>query len=555
LSNWVFVAADGSKPDIGSLVRSPFLAFDVESNGKDMGLSTPIGFSLACSAESGYYAPVEDQFAKGLLAVDKLYIAHNASFDRSMMKKCGVIINRIADTMVAAHLLEEPILNLKHLSPFQVTAFSDLPRGFAGMDLVGLGKYSCPHAMAAYSLWWRYEKRMRELGLTGVFWNVEMPLVPVISDMELNGVAVSRKALESLGETFDGMLSSLEEALQHWSGTKANFNSPEQLSNVLFNKLQLPPHKWRRTSSGRPSVDADYLESIKHLHPFVPLYLQYKKLMTLRNSYVRSLIKDIHPNGRVYCKFNQTGTRTGRLSSSEPNLQKIPTRAELGRKIREAFVAPEGYKLMSADMDQLELRMLAICSKNPFLLDAFRNNRDIHRETAIRVFGDEKRRHEGKTMNFQLVYGGGTPEHREMFFGAYSGVKEWQDSVCRQAREAQYIRTLNGRIRTIPEYTRGLVSGKEEAHGDREVISTLIQGSSAEEVKVGMRKLWEKVRDTSVKMLLQVHDEVLLEVPKELVNDVAEVAKESMTITKYEIPLTVTIKVGDNWGTMTRLEV
>ena len=560
MAEWIFGTTDGSTSDLGSLVSAPVLAFDVESNGKDLGTSIPLGWSLACAQTSGYYTSSEDQFSRSLLAMNKLFVAHNAPFDRSMAKKAGVIVDNLADTMVAAHLLEKPSLALRSLSANTVRSFTELEHGFAGMSVKDIGDYSIPHAMAAFRLWSEYEKRLRELGLLNVFWKIEMPLVPVLSDMELNGIMVDKQVLGGLGSTFEDMLSVLREALDHWSGTNGvNYNSADQLANVLFDRLELPKHKWIRTSKGRSTVLAKYLETIKHLHPFVPVYLQYKQLMTLRNSYVRSLSKIIHPDSRVYCRFNQTGTRTGRLSSSEPNLQKVPVRTELGRRIRETFVAPEGCRLVAPDYEQLELKMLAICSKNKHLLDAFRNNRDIHLETALRAFMDAKKRPEAKTLNFAVVYGGSDIKHRQLFFGAYPGVEEWERSVKNIAREAQYIRTLGGRIRTIQAYTREnhmqVMGDPLEAHGDRETISTLIQGSSAEAVKVGMRRLWEKIRDSSVKMLLQVHDELLLEVPEGLVMDVANVVKETMTIRDYEIPLTVSIKVGKNWGQMEKLEV
>jgi len=561
VAEWLYLSTDGSSvPDLESLIKAPSLSFDVEATGTNVGSSTALGLSLACSPSNGYYSPIENHFFKNLLALDRLYIAQNAPYDRSMMKKAGVIVDNLADTMVAAHLLEKPMLSLKELTGHRVKSFSDLKHGFAGMNIAEIGEYSCPHSMAAFELWEVFEKRLKELGLLDLFWTIEMPLVPVISDMELNGIMVSKQVLSELGEVFDEKISTLREALDYWSGTTGvNFNSPEQVADVLYKKLGLPEHRWRRTATGRSTVLAKYLEQIKDKHSILPVYLAYKQLMTLKNSYVKSLSADIHSDSRVYGKFNQTGTRTSRLSSSDPNLQKIPIRTELGRKIRTAFVAPEGKKLLKGDYDILELKVLAICSKNPYLLDAFRQGRDIHVETAMRAYGTEEKRGKAKTLNYQIVYGGGSIAERNMFFVAYPGVSEWITSVHKEARESEYIRTLNGRIRTIHEYIyeRGnfLISDKALAHGDREALSTLIQGTAAEEVKVGMRNLWEKIRDTEVKMLLQVHDELLLEVPEKDVMDVAKIMKEQMTIRKYEIPLTVSISVGDNWGEMTKLEV
>ena len=561
MAEWAFFSAtNDSGPDLEGLVKAPCLSFDVESTGTDVGSSVALGLSLASNPLDGYYSHIENHFFMNLLAMNKLYIAHNAPYDRSMVKKAGVIVDNIADTMVAAHLLEFPQLSLKELTHHRVKSFSDLKHGFAGMNVLQIGEYSCPHSKEAFRLWVEFEKRLEELALLGIFWNIEMPLVPVLSDMELNGIMVSKEVLGELGELFDEKASVLKSALDYWSGTpNTNFNSPDQVARIFYDKLGITPHPWQRTASGRSTVLAKYLETVKKEHPILPIYLAYKELMTLKNSYVKSLGASIHPDGRVYGKFNQTGTRTGRLSSSDPNLQKIPVRTGLGRRIRTAFVAPEGKKLLKGDYDILELKVLAIASKNQYLLDAFKQGRDIHTETAIRAFSDTSKRGKGKTMNYQIVYGGGGMATRNMFFVAYPGVDGWINSVHKIAQSAGYIRTLNGRIRTIHEYEYepgGFIPyGARMAHGDREALSTLIQGTSAEEVKVGMRNLWEKVRDSDVKMLLQVHDELLLEVPEDIVMDVAKIMKEEMTIRKYEIPLTVSISVGDNWGSMAKLDV
>jgi len=560
LAEWVYCSkASGSEARLRSLLEAHRLSFDVEATGTDVGSDVPIGFSLACSGDDGYYTQMENHFFKSLLAMDKLYIAHNASYDRSMMKKGGVIVDNLACTQIAAHLLEEPQLSLKELTGHKVRSFNELKHGFAGMSTKDIGDYSCPHAMETYLLWEQQEQQLKELALLKLFWSIEMPLVPVISDMEFNGVMVDKQVLSGLGELFDEKIEMLKEALDYWSGTSnVNFNSPDQLADVLFSKLGLPPHPWRRTASGRSTVLAKYLEQIKSQHPFLPVYLAYKQLMTLKNNYVNSLGASIHSDGRVYGKFNQTNTRTGRLSSSGPNLQKIPERTELGRRIRTAFIAPEGKKLLKADYDILELKMLAIASKNRALLDAFKQGKDIHNETAMRAYRTLSMRPRAKTLNYQIVYGGGGIADRGMFFRAYPGVQEWIQSIHKQAREAHYITTLNGRIRTIPEYMQDdlfTLDDRRTAHGDREALSTLIQGTSAEEVKVGMRQVWEKLRDSAVKMLLQVHDEILFEVPADIIMDVAKVIKEQMTIRRYEIPLTVSISVGDNWGEMTKLEV
>lgn len=558
MKDYAYVSADGSPEDINSLMASGQLAFDVEGTGVNVGTSLPLGFSLAHSLTGAYYATIDNQFFKDLLADQhRLKIAHNAIYDRSMMKKGGVIIDRLCCTMIAAHLLEEDRLSLKaqalkHLN-LDVRSFKELGRSFDLMTIEEMAEYSGPHSASALALWEIYEERMKRLKLLDVFWNIEMPLVPVLSDMELNGVMVDSNVLRDIGGRLDVRIAALGDALNYWCGTSnVNFNSPDQVAKVFYDKLGLPQH-WAKTKSGRSTIGAPYLETIKGKHPAIPIYLMFKQFKTLKNSYVNSLATQIEDDGRVYGSFNQTRTRTGRLSSSDPNLQKIPKRRPEGKLIRRAFVAPEGKVLLKADYDLLELKKMAICSKDSLLLQAFKDERDIHTETAIKLYGDPKFRSKGKTADFQIIYLGGDKKTREALEKAYPEVFAWTKQTTLQAREAGYVRTVGGRIRVIPEYSppRGRpMSMKALEHGDREVISTIVQGSSAEDVKVGMVNIWREVRDSDIKMLLQVHDELVFEVPYNQVDDLAQLVKDKMTINDYEIPLTLSIEVGNNWGEM-----
>lgn len=561
MSDYVYASVNGSPENLDQLLSAYVLAFDVEGSGTNLGTSIPYGFSLTHSSSGAYYASVDSQVFRDLLADGrKLKIAHNAKYDYGMMGKANIMVNNFCCTMIAAHLLEEPQLSLKALGAkylgLNIIAYADLKKAFASMSMEEMLEYSGPHSIAALMLWPILERMLKYDLLVKVFWDVEMPLVPVLSEMELNGVVIDESVLNNLGKVFDEKIATLGEALDYWSGTTdVNFNSPDQVAEVFHSKLGIPSY-WRSTKKGRPSVSADYFEAIKDKHPIIPPYLMFKHYKTLKNSYVRSLGRQIQSDGRVYGSFNQTRTRTSRLSSSDPNLQKIPQRTADGRLIRRAFVAPEGKVLMKADYDLLELKMMAICSKDQALLDAFRAGRDIHEETAIKVFRDKSRRPEGKTLDFQIIYGGGGIALRSMFFGAYPQVKPWIDETTNTARSMGYIRTLNGRKRTIPEYASldSLVPhAKVVSHGDREVISTIVQGTSAEVVKIGMRRVWEKLRSSDVKMLLQVHDELIFEVPRTQVAEVAEVVREAMTYNEYEIPLTVSVEVGPNWAQMTKV--
>lgn len=561
--NYAHISSNEASPSLEALANSPVLAFDVEGTGTNIGSDLPYGFSVAYEDTSAFYALITNDWFRNLLADEtKLKIAHNAIYDRSMLKKVGITVDNLACTMIAAHLLEEFNLSLKMLMAIRfnldLVSYKELKKPLATMTMSELVKYSGNHSVSALMLWPVFEDRMKKLKLLDLFWGIEMPLVPVLSDMELNGIMVDQNVLAELGTEFDAKIAVLNEALDHWSGTtEVNFNSPDQVAEVFYNKLGIKP-PWMKTASGRPSISGKYFEEHKGEHPIIPVYLAFKHLKTLKNSYVTSLRNQIQSNGRVYGSFNQTKTRTGRLSSSDPNLQKIPLRSSDGKRIRRAFVAPEGKVLMKPDFDLLELKMGAICSKDEALLRAFREDRDVHTETAIRAYGNAKFRFKGKTLNFRVFYGGGEEKDREAFFQAYPGVGKWIKETTMLSRDMGYVRTLNGRIRGIPEYDMmrygELPPMKILAHGDREVISTIVQGTSSEVVKIGMRKAWEKLRDSEVKILLQVHDELVFEVPEGLEHDVAKVLKETMTYNEYEIPLTISVSVGKNWSEMEKLK-
>ena len=457
--------------------------------------------------------------------------------------------------MIAAHLLNNTELSLKALTlkylDLNIVSFKELNRDIADMSLPELLEYSGPHSMAALMLWGVLEKKLRELKLLDVFWNIEMPFVPVLSDMELNGVAVSEDGLAALGREFDDKISVMNESLGYWSNhPNMNHNSPQQVAKLLYKELKLPVGRTTSTE-GKPSVDKRYLETIINKHPYIRPDLLFKQYKTLKHSYVDSLRKKI-VDGRVYGSFNQTRTRTGRLSSSAPNLQKIPQRTAIGRRIREAFIAPEGKVLIKWDYDLVELKGLAHCSQDPALLAAFEAGEDIHIATAIRVYGSADERGKAKTLNFRITYGGGDPKDREAFFSMYPGALKWIKRTTAEAREAGYTRTIGGRIRDIPELWS--TNPKIQQHGDREVISTIIQGSTAEVMKIGTTRARKELGGSDTKGVLQVHDEAVYEVPERDVDDVIDILRRTMTYNDWSLPLTGTISVGKSWGAMKEIE-
>jgi DNA polymerase-1 len=568
MSNFLYWSKNGEAFDFADLFSAKTLSFDVEASGLHMGKDYPVSISVACSDKGGYVTPITDTVFRALLADEsRQKIAFNAKYDRSMLKKSGLIIDNLCDPMIAAHLLENPMLNLRYiagtyLGGTRVPVFEELSGKITNMSLEELAMYSGPHSALLLALWPVLEKELKARKLTRVFWDIEMPLVPVLSDMELDGVAVDPNTLRQLGVYFDGKIELLNDALCYYASTTGiNFNSPAQISDLFYKKLGIPPD-WKVGADGRPSVRAKRLEEIKHSHPIIPVYLQFKRYITLKNTFVNGLLSKIY-NGRIYGSFNQTRTRTSRLSSSDPNLQNIPQRVEEGRKIRTAFIASEGHSLVKADADQIELRVMADRSQDKNLIEAFRAGRDIHTETAIRAYGSGKRRFDGKTLNYQTIFGGGSQKNQDAFFRAYPGVKEWTVKTQRQARENLYIRTMFGRIRVIDEYVQvqdnyhysGYLDSKKQAHGDRETISTVIQGSTAEIVKIGMAKCWKVLRNSGIKFPLQVHDEFVLEVPDKLVPEVAKVMYDTMCYHELSVPITVSILVGKNWGQMGKWDI
>ena len=550
-------STNGSLIDLETLANSPILSFDVESSGFRVGTDVPYGYSITSDPHSAYYTGIHDSLFGSLLADEsKLKVAHNAKYDRAMLKKAGITVNNLCDPMIAAHLLEWQSLSLHILCGSilheDVVSFDQLSKPLEAMSAQELANYTCPHAEKTLALWYVLEDRLKRLRLLDVFWNIEMPFVPVLSDMELNGVAVDDDTLDLLGGEFDRKITVLNSALDYWSGHPGmNHNSADQVSHLLYEELDLPIGRTTK-SGGRASVDKRYVETLKNKHSYIPMYLFYKELKTLKHSYVDSLRKRI-VNGRVYGSFNQTRTRTSRLSSSDPNLQKIPTRTPIGKRIRTAFIAPRGYKLLKVDYNQIELRMMAHFSQDPALLAAFRAGRDIHTETAVRAYKDEKRRREGKTLNFKLIYLGGTKKEQDMLFQIYPRVKDWSSETALMLRENLFARTLGGRLRTIGDLGEEKPT-KTIEHGVREGISTMIQGSSAEEVKKGMTRAWKVFNGSDVKGVLQVHDEEVLQVPENQVNDALEVIWKTYPSEELSLPLTVSVSIGDNWGQMEEIK-
>ncbi|MBA7583107.1 DNA polymerase I [subsurface metagenome] len=406
-------------------------------------------------------------------------------------------------------------------------------------------------------------------GLWQLFSEVEMPLVPVLIHMERNGVALDTDLLRQMSHRLGEQLLKLEAEIYNNVGHRFNINSPQQLSSVLFQELKLPSA--RKTKSGY-STGASVLEELRGVHPIIEFILEYRQLAKLKSTYIDALPSLINPKtGRVHTSFNQTRTSTGRLSSSEPNLQNIPVRGELGKEVRQAFIAPPGSFLMAGDYSQIDLRALAHLSQDPSLLAAFHNDEDIHSATAAQLFGVDASqvtpdmRRLAKTVNFGVIYGMsdyGLEQATELsreeasrfiadYFDKYPGVKQYLESTKEQAREMGYVQTLLGRRRSILEIGSSNRQVREAA--ERMAINMPVQGTSADIIKVAMINLYREMvkRQLRSKMVLQVHDELIFEVPEAELELMRQLVPQIMsTALELSLPLKVDIKTGNNWGQM-----
>ncbi len=399
---------------------------------------------------------------------------------------------------------------------------------------------------------------------------MEMPLVEILADMERIGMRIDRPYLEALGREFRGLSEKLEQDIYAVAGTTFNINSPKQLGTILFEKLQLPII--RKTKTGN-STDEEVLQKLSALHPLPKKLIEFRELQKMHSTYIEGLLAAVEgPEDRVHSSFNQTVAATGRLSSSDPNLQNIPIRSELGRKIRKAFIPKRGWTLLSADYSQIDLRMLAHISEDETMCRAFRDGEDIHVTTACEIFGVTPKdmtpelRRIAKSINFGIVYGIsgfglaqqlGIPvdvaqSHIKRYFERYPGVKAWIDKTIADARKDGYVRTLLGRLRYLPEIHSP--NGAMRGFAERTAMNTPIQGTSADVIKLAMIKVAE-AHDGGKwagNMLVQVHDELLFEIPPaDLAVSQSKIKDLMENAIPLRIPVVVDLKIGKNWSEMT----
>jgi DNA polymerase-1 len=581
---------------ITQLLATKEFTFDLETSTKEVMAAEIVGISLSSLPGEAYYIPVGhhglSQISqlplsqvisklKPLLEDTKIpKIAQNGKFDMTVLAEYGIKLENLTfDTMIAAYLLGEKSIGLKALAfnrlGVEMTPITDLigkgakQLSMAMVPIEEVADYACADADITLRLKSLLDADLRKEGLWKLFSEVEMPLVPVLVAMERNGVAIDAELLRDMSHSLGKEMLRLEAEVYNSLGYRFNINSSQQLSRILYEELMLP--KPRKTKSGY-STEASALEELKGTHPIIELVLQYRQLAKLKSTYTDAFPALVNPKtGRLHTSFNQTGTTTGRLSSSEPNMQNIPIRSELGGKIRQAIIAQPEWCLLSADYSQIDLRALAHISQDTELTTTFLRDEDVHTATAALVFNvpPEKvtsdMRRVAKTVNFGVIYGmsdygleQATNFSREeaaqfiaSYFEKYPKVKEYIEATKSQAREQGYVQTVMGRRRYIPEINSPNRQVREAA--ERMAINMPVQGTSADIIKIAMVNLHREMEKQSLKtkMTLQVHDELLFEVPPQETDLIKELVNKIMPqALKLSVPLKIDTKLGKNWAEM-----
>jgi DNA polymerase-1 len=574
--------------------RAEMVAYDTETTSTDPMQAKLVGISLAWEPGKAVYIPVGHYYAgcpeqpdlsevldalRPLLedgAVPKT--AQNHKYDWKVMRRHGVdVVGVVEDPMLSSYLLNPGRLShgmdnlalefLNHQT-IKYKEVTDGVRGaiFSGVSVAKATEYSGEDSDVTLRLAGMLRERVDEAGLSSLRDDVELPLARVLGVMEMNGMLVDGAFLEGLSVEFAERIEVLQGEIHELAGREFTINSTQQLGEILFDELGLPVVK--RTKTLR-STDQSVLEELKSRHLLPAKVLAYRHLAKLKSTYVDALPGAIHPEtGRVHSSFKQTVAATGRLSSDSPNLQNIPVRTEEGRRIRRAFIAPEGHLLLSADYSQVELRILAHLSGDQGLIDAFHADEDIHQATAAEIFNvfptmvSKEQRSAAKAINFGIMYGmsafrlareQGIPrkeakEFIDRYFIRYSGVKAFIDDTLAAAREKGFVTTLLGRRRYLPDLqARGPAKGRAE----REAVNTPVQGTAADILKLGMVAIGESIEagELPAKMVLTVHDELLFEVEEARVDEVGSMVREAMEgIVELAVPLKVDLSSGVNWA-------
>jgi DNA polymerase-1 len=579
---------------VENLLKASEIAVDTETTSTRPMEAALVGISLSLEPHKAFYVPVGHSY-QGVPAQIPLEKAleilrpvlegnkpaktgQNIKYDWIVLARHGIELTGVDfDTMVASYLINPAgrahsldqialdLLNHKTIS-YKETAGSQT---FDKVPIEKAAPYACEDADITLMAKEKLAPLLEENQLTELFKTVEMPLVEVLKNMEMRGIRVDVARLGELSGQFADEMARIEEQIYSVAGEKFNISSPQQLGRILFEKLNLPTGKKTKKKTGY-STDVSVLTDLAAEHELPAMILRYRSLAKLKSTYTDALMGLVHPQtNRVHTSFNQNVTATGRLSSSDPNLQNIPIRTAEGRQIREAFVPEPGWKMFSADYSQIELRILAHYAKDPVLLDSFARGEDIHLRTASEVFRlnpafvTEQMRREAKAINFGLIYGMGpfklsrelgisqklAKRYMENYFATYKGVKAFMESAIESARQTRRTTTLAGRIRLLPEITSKDRVTREAA--ERTAINTPIQGTAADFIKIAMIRVDRALREKGLKtaMLLTVHDELVFEAPPdELDSAMALVVSIMESVWDLAVPLKVNAAVGENWA-------
>lgn len=577
---------------ISELHRATKFSFDTETSDLEPHSAYLVGLSFSTKAHTGWYVPISSNFeeAKKQLEIfneifsdtSKTLVAQNYKFDFKMMKKYGMKIqNKIFDTMLAhyvinadgKHGMDALSENYLNYSPVSIETLIG-PKGknqnsMAHLPAESIKDYAAEDADVTLQLAEIFQPELEKQGTTSVLENIEIPLIEVLANMEWEGIRVDKDFLNAYSIELGKELEIIEEKITELAGEKFNIDSPKQLGVILFEKLKITT-EMKKTKTGQYSTGEDILQRYLHTHEIVPLILDYRELRKLKSTYIDSLPNMINTiTGRVHTNFMQAVAATGRLSSNQPNLQNIPIRTSRGKEIRKAFVArDENHVLVSADYSQVELRIIAALSGDKNMIDAFQQGEDIHKATASKVFNvslDEvtkDMRSKAKAVNFGIIYGQGpfglaqqlgisrteAKNIIEAYYTQFAALKTYQHQAVEDCRSRGFVETVLGRRRFLPDINSS--NAVVRSFAERNAVNAPIQGSAADIIKVAMVKIQSALKNANLKtrMVLQVHDELLFDTPKEEIEQVFELVKHEMeNAVKLAVPLDVEIQAGNNW--------
>lgn len=570
-----------------ALQQQKCFAIDTETTELDPWKAKLLGLSFSWQAGTGYYVvatPERIELLRPILEDGKVgKVGHNMKFDAEILRLNGIALAPLHfDTMLASYLLN----STSRQHSLDALAFNEFgyemmpitaligPRGknqvsMADVPVDKLGWYSSEDADFTWRLYERLAPKLEKIDDVGLFEKIEMPTVDALIDMELNGVTIDTDFLAELSKRMHAQLKKTEAKIYELAGKEFNINSPMQLKEILFDRLKIPTDSLRRTKTG-VSTAADELEKMKNRHPIIVLISQQRELAKLLSTYIDALPELVNPQtGRVHTSYNQAVAATGRLSSTDPNLQNIPIRTELGAEIRKAFVAGHGMRLLSVDYSQIELRIIASMAKDKAMMEAFIHGEDIHARTAANINGvpldqvTPQMRRAAKTVNFGIIYGLGSvglaqgegisrqeaKEFIDKYFNIHTSIKDWLTNTKKLAHQKGFVETLFGRRRYFPDINTS--NGMLVAAAERQAINAPIQGTAADLMKLAMIAVHRGLPQVSPKskLLLQVHDELVVETPLDEVEKVSKFLKDTMeNVYTLSVPIVVEVGVGKNWG-------